>query len=303
MTAPRLDADALDRVKARAVRGARQALETPPGLARQAFWEAAFPGHPAGRLATPESLAAVTVEELRAGLAEQLRQGGVMLTAAGDIDPAGLRAAMAQLFEGLPTGAPPGVPPLPPMARFGMVKRDKAAGQSTLLFGQDALAPEDPDWEAFQVALRILAGGGFTSRLTRTVREERGLTYGIGAGLDLLFGRAIVAGQVQTDNATVGQVWQLVREGWAAMAQEGPTEAEVADAVAFLGGSLPLQFTDSRRTASLLLGLRQAGRSPEWLAQRGTRLAALTRDGVARAAKRLDPAALGLAVAGQPQGL
>jgi zinc protease len=87
------------------------------------------------------------------------------------------------------------------------------------------------------------------------------------------------------------------------MAQEGPTEAEVADAVAFLGGSLPLQFTDSRRTASLLLGLRQAGRSPEWLAQRGTRLAALTRDGVARAAKRLDPAALGLAVAGQPQGL
>lgn len=303
MTAPRLDADALDRVKARAVRGARQALETPPGLARQAFWEAAFPGHPAGRLATPESLAAVTVEDLRAGLAEQLRQGGLLLAASGAIDPAGLRAAMALLFEGLPAGAPPAVPPLPPMRRFGTVKREKAAGQSTLLFGQDALAPEDPDWEAFQVALRILAGGGFTSRLTRSVREERGLTYGIGAGLDLLFGRAIVSGQVQTDNATVGQVWQLVREGWATMAKDGPTEAEVADAVAFLGGSLPLQFTDSRRTASLLLGLRQAGRAPEWLARRGDRLAALTRDGVAAAAKRLDPEALGLAVAGEPQGL
>ena len=303
MTAPRLDADALDRVKARAVRGAQQALETPPGLARRAFWEAAFPGHPAGRLPNPASLAAVTVEELRAGLAQQLRQGGLLVTAAGDIDAAGLRAAMAQLFEGLPAGAPPAVPPLPAMARFGTVTREKAAGQSTLLFGQDALSPADPDWEAFQVALRILAGGGFTSRLTKTVREERGLTYGIGAGLDLLFGRAIVTGQVQTDNATVGEVWRLVREGWAGMASQGPTEAEVADAVAFLGGSLPLQFTDSRRTASLLLGLRQAGRSPEWLAQRGARLAALTRDGVAGAARRLQPEALGLAVAGQPQGL
>jgi zinc protease len=73
--------------------------------------------------------------------------------------------------------------------------------------------------------------------------------------------------------------------------------------VAFLGGSLPLQFTDSRRTASLLLGLRQAGRSPEWLAGRGARLAALTRGEVASAARRLQPEALGLAVAGEPQGL
>lgn len=303
MTRPRLDADALDRVKARAVRASQQALETPPGLARRAFWEAAFPGHPAGRLSTPASLAAATAEELRGLLAQQLRQGGVLVTAAGAIDAAGLRAAMAQLFEALPAGAPPSVPPLPPMARFGTVTREKAAGQSTLLFGQDGLSPQDPDWEAFQVALRILAGGGFTSRLTRTVREERGLTYGIGAGLDLLFGRAIVTGQVQTDNATVGQVWQLVREGWAGMANQGPTQAEVADAVAFLGGSLPLQFTDSRRTASLLLGLRQAGRAPEWLAQRGARLAALTREDVASAARRLQPEALGLAVAGQPQGL
>ncbi|HZH45064.1 MAG TPA: pitrilysin family protein, partial [Roseococcus sp.] len=307
MTAPRLDADAIDRVKARAVRAAQQAQETPPGLARRAFWEAAFPGHPAGRLSTPESLAAVTEAELRAGLAQQLRQGGglggLLVTASGDIDAAGLRAAMAQLFEGLPPGAPPAVPPLPAMARFGTVRREKAAGQSTLLFGQDALAPEDADWEAFQVALRILAGGGFTSRLTRIVREERGLTYGIGAGMDLLFGRAIVTGQVQTDNATVGEVWQLVRGAWAQMASEGPTEAEVADAVAFLGGSLPLQFTDSRRTASLLLGLRQAGRSPEWLAGRGARLAALTRGEVASAARRLQPEALGLAVAGEPQGL
>jgi len=304
MAQPRLDAAAITRVRARAVLGARQALETPAGIARRAFWESAFPGFPAGRLSTPESLTALTEAEIRAFLAAQLRQGGVMLAASGAITAAALRAVMAELFADLPAGAPAATPILPPLAAFGTARREKAAPQSTLVFGQDGLLPTDPGWEGFQVALRILAGGGFTSRLMRRVREERGLTYGIGAGLDLLFGRGIIIGNVATENAKVGEVWGLIRTAWAEMAAEGPTQEEVAEAVAFLAGSLPLQFTDSRRTASLLLGLRQVGRSPEWLAGRPARLAALDRAGVAAVAQRiLRPDGLVLAVAGEPQGL
>ncbi|WP_421992869.1 M16 family metallopeptidase [Roseococcus sp.] len=193
---------------------------------------------------------------------------------------------------------------MPDLAPFGVARRPKAAPQSTLVFGQNGLLPTDPAWESFQVALRILAGGGFTSRLMKSVREERGLTYGIGAGLDLLFGRALVIGNVQTANASVGEVWNLIRSAWTEMAANGPTEAEVADALAFLGGSLPLQFTDSRRTAGLLLNLRQTGRAPDWLAGRPARLAAIDRARVAEAAARvLKPEALVLAVAGEPVGL
>lgn len=304
MTRPRLDASAMARVRARAVLGARQALETPAGIARRAFWESAYPGFPAGRLSTPESLTAITEPDIRAFLAGQLRQGGVMLAASGAITAAGLRAVMAELFADLPAGAPAAMPALPPLAAFGTVRREKAAPQSTLVFGQDGLLPGDPGWEAFQVALRILAGGGFTSRLMRRIREERGLTYGIGAGLDVLFGRGIVIGNVATENAKVGEVWGLIRTAWAEMAADGPTQEELVEAVDFLGGSLPLQFTDSRRTASLLLGLRQTGRAPEWLAGRPERLAALDRAGVAAVARRiLRPDGLVLAVAGEPQGL
>lgn len=304
MTRPRLEANAITRVRARAALAARQALETPAGIARRAFWESAFPGFPAGRFPTPESLAAITEAELRGHLAQQLRQGGVLVAASGAINAEGLRALMAELFADLPAGAPAPVPALPALAGFGVARREKAAPQSTLMFGQDGLLPTDPGWEGFQVALRILAGGGFTSRLMRTVREERGLTYGIGAGLDVLFGRGIVIGNVATENARVGEVWSLVRAAWAEMAANGPTAEEVADAVAFLGGSLPLQFTDSRRTASLLLGLRQGGRAPDWLAGRPARLAALDRANVTAVAQRvLRPDGLVLAVAGQPQGL
>jgi len=304
MARPRLDAAAITRVRARAVLGARQQLETPAGIARRAFWEAGYPGFPAGRLATPETLSAITESEIREFLAGQMRRSGVMIAASGAINEAGLRAIMSQLFADLPAGAPAAVPALPPLAAFGVARREKTAPQSTLVFGQDGLMPSDPSWEAFQVALRILAGGAFTSRLMRSVREERGLTYGIGAGLDVLFGRGIVVGNVATENSKVGEVWGLIRAAWAEMAANGPTAEEVADAVAFLAGSLPQQFTDSRRTAALLLGLRQTGRAPDWLAGRPARLAALDRAGVAAVAKRvLRPDGLVLAVAGEPQGL
>ncbi len=304
MTQPRLDAAAITRVRARAVLGARQQLETPAGIARRAFWEAGYPGFPAGRLATPETLSAITEAEIRDSLAAQMRRGGVMVAASGAINEAGLRSVMAQLFADLPAGAPAATPPLPALAGFGVARREKAAPQSTLIFGQDGLMPTDPGWEAFQVAIRILAGGGFTSRLMRSVREERGLTYGIGAGLDVLFGRGVVVGNVATENSKVGEVWGLIRAAWTEMAANGPTAEEVADAVAFLSGSLPQQFTDSRRTAALLLGLRQTGRAPDWLAGRPARLAALDRAGVAAVARRiLRPDGLVVAVAGEPQGL
>ncbi|MBD0271887.1 MAG: insulinase family protein [Acetobacteraceae bacterium] len=96
----------------------------------------------------------------------------------------------------------------------------------------------------------------------------------------------------------------VTREEWARMAAEGPTEEEMADAVAYLTGSLPLQFTDSRRVADALLTLRQNDRPPDWLAGRPARLAALGRERVAAVAKRLlAPAELSVVVAGQPVGL
>lgn len=303
MTEPRMEARALDRLRARAIVGARQALETPRGLVSRAFWAQAFPDHPASRFATPESLAAIPAEGLREALASQLRRQGLLVAAAGAIDEAGLRAAIRALFGALPAGSPPAGPALPAMARFALNVVPKDAPQSAVQFGQDGPSPEDAAWEATQVALRILGGGGFSSRLMREIREERGLTYGIGAGLDVLFGRAVIIGQGSTDNATAAQMIELLRQAWARMANDGPSAEELSEAVDFLNGSMPLQFSDTRRIAAGMLSLMQNRRSPEWLAGRPARLSALTRADVAAAARRFGAEPLRVAVAGRPQGL
>ena len=60
-------------------------------------------------------------------------------------------------------------------------------------FGQPGLSVADPDWETAQVVLRVLGGGGFSSRLMEAVRVQRGLAYGIGVGLDTLFGQGVIS--------------------------------------------------------------------------------------------------------------
>ena len=52
------------------------------------------------------------------------------------------------------------------------------------------------------------------------------------------------------------------------------------------------------------MGQRRNGRPADWLAKRPERLAALTREGVAKVAARvLQPARLGAVVAGKPEGI
>jgi zinc protease len=306
MTRPRFDASAVERVRARALAAERRALETPRGQANRSFWAAAFPGHPAGRPSsgTAASLASLTVAQMQSALARQMRRDGLLVAASGAIKPAALAALLAELFSGLPAGAPPAAPALPAFTRFGQQVVQVAAPQSTAMFGQQGLPTTDPDWEAAQVMLRVLGGGGFSSRLMQAVREERGLAYGISAGLDLMFRQGILVGAVSSENARMAETLAVTRAEWRRMAEAGPTDEELADAVAYLTGALPLQFVDSRRISDGLLTLRQNDRPPEWLAGRPARLAALKRDQLAKVAGRLLRADdLSVVIAGEPVGL
>jgi zinc protease len=306
MRSPRLDPAAITRVRARAVAGARASLETPRGQVGRAFWAAAFPGHPAGRPTggTAETLSALPEDAIRAALSRQLRADGLIVAAAGAITAEELARLLPALFEGLPDGAPAEAPPLPHFAAFGQRVVQVPSPQSAVLFGQPGIAVTDPDWEAAQVVLRVLGGGGFSSRLMEAVRVQRGLTYGIGVGLDSLFGQGVIVGSTSTDNARVAETLAVTRAEWARMAADGPTPAELEDAVAFLTGNLPLQFTDSRRIAGTLLALRRNDRPVGWLNERAGRLRALTPARTTEVARRLlKPETLAVAIAGQPEGV
>ena len=98
-----------------------------------------------------------------------------------------------------------------------------------------------PDYHAVTVMAMIL-GGLFNSRLNRKLREEKGYTYGAGAGFDFRrhAGPFSARAAVNTD-ATVPALMDLLAELYR-MRDAAPEEAELRAARDFLVGVFPLRF-------------------------------------------------------------
>jgi zinc protease len=303
LTVPRFDADAVERVRAQVLAGLAQDAQDPEAQASDAFFAAMFGDHPYGH--PPEgnatAVAALTADDLRAAHAAALSRGNVHIGVAGDIGAEELAPLLDALLGGLPaTGAPlPGPPPAPPPGGLAVMPFDTP--QSVAVFGQAAIAEDDPDFIATFVINQIVGGSGFESRLMSELREKRGLTYGVYSWLAPLDGAPLWMGQVASSNATMAQAFDLIREQWADVAGGGVSQAELDAAKTYLTGAYPLRFDGKDRIASILSGMQQSGRPIDYVLDRNAMVAAVTLDDIRRVAGRvMDAEALRFVVVGQP---
>lgn len=303
---PRFDQDAIDRVRGQVLSGLASDATDPSAIASRTFNALAFGMHPYGSddSGSPESVAALTRDDLIEAQARTMARDRLHVAAVGDITPDQLGALLDRLFGELPeTGAP-----LPGRAAWaapgGVEVVDFASPQSVVVFGQAGMRRDDPDFFAAYVLNEVLGGGRFSARLMTEVREKRGLTYGIGTYLlPMAYGEALM-GQMATANATTGQAIDLIRKEWARMAQEGVTAEELAAVKTYLTGSYPLRFDGNAQIAEILVGMQMDGLSPDYITTRNARIEAVTQDDIKRVAARLlTPGALQFVVVGQPEGV
>ena len=306
LAGPRFDDDALQRVRAQVLSGLRSDAEDPNAIAGRAFAAAVYGEHPYGRPGegTIDSVRALTRDDLVAAHRAALARDRVHVAAAGDISPEELAALIDRVLGDLPaTGAElPG--PAEVTLDGSTTVIDFATPQSVISFGQPGIDRHDPDFFAAYVLNQILGGGGFGSRLTEEVRVKRGLTYGIYSYLSTKDHADLYVGGASTANARAAETVEVVRAEWARMAAEGPTEAEVDAAKTYLIGGYPLRFDSNASIANIMVGMQLDGLTPDYIATRNDKVAAVTVDDVRRvAAELLDPESLTFFVVGQPEGL
>jgi zinc protease len=111
-----------------------------------------------------------------------------------------------------------------------------------------------PDFHAVSVMSAIL-GGLFNSRLNRKLREEKGYTYGAGAGFDLRRGAGpfAVRAAVNTE-VTVPAVADMLTE-LEAMRAAPPTRDELHAARDYLVGVFPLRFETPPAVVGAIAGM------------------------------------------------
>lgn len=304
MVDPSFSADAVERVREQMLAGLRADAQDPSVLAGIAFARAAFGDHVYARPSdgTPESITALTGDDIRAAHRATMARDRAYIAAVGDISAAELAPILDKLLGDLPaTGAP--LPGPATVALDGQVIVETfPSPQSVILFGHEGLREDDPDFFPAFVVSEILGGGRFGTRLMTEVREKRGLTYGIGAGLSIMDHAALVAGQVQTANGTVKDTIDVIRAEWARIPEITSEELEAAKT--YLTGAYPLRWDGNANIARALVGLQLSGYPRDYPSKRNTYIEAVTLDDANRVARRVfDPERLSFVVVGNPVGL
>jgi zinc protease len=288
LTAPRFDADAIERVRGQVLQVIAADQKDPEALAGDLMAKAAYGDHPYGRNqnGTAESVAGLTRDDLVAAWKGAMARDRVYVAAAGDITPEALGAALDQLLGALPaTGAPQ--PADVATATPGTVISQAFPGpQTTILFWQRGLRFEDKDYFAATILNEVLGGNGFSSRLMDEVREKRGLTYGIDTGLAVHDHAETLQGGLSVANDKVPETIDLIRKVWAETAK-GITPEELEATKTYLTGSYPLRFDGNARIASILVGMQMLGLPTDYPLTRNKKVEAVTLADVNRVAARL----------------
>lgn len=307
MTKPRFDQDAVERVRGQYLTAVKRSLASPNYVAQVTFLRTLFPDHPYGRPArgTLETLPAITAADLTAVPPARLARDRLKVAVAGDISAAELAPVLDRIFGGLPAkGVPFKIAAVEPAGAGAVIQATRPIPQTIMLMGHRGIQRSDPDWYAATVLNYVLGGGGFSSRLMEEVREKRGLTYGVGSGIQSLEHSTLMTVSGSMANANAGKAKALIQEIWGEMAKNGVTERELTDAKTYLTGSFPLDFTSNGAIAGILLSVQRDGLGIEYLNKRNSLIEAVTLADVKRVAQRLlDPKQLAVVVVGQPEGI
>ena len=236
----------------------RESLTRPGTVAAERFAQAVYSGHPYGWRSTPESLQRIEVADLRRWHAQALRSCRAVVSVVGDVDRARADALVGRLLAHWPQSgceSLPAVAEVPPLAAAQDIRLPFDSAQAHVLIGQPGHKRQDPDYFALLLGNHILGGGGFTSRLTTQVREQRGLSYSVYS----YFSPALHAGAftlgLQTRPDQAEQAVRVAREVLAEFVREGPTEAELQAAKDNLMGGFALRIDTNRKLLENVAGI------------------------------------------------
>ncbi|MEM7443399.1 MAG: pitrilysin family protein [Pseudomonadota bacterium] len=301
---PRFDQDAIDRMRAALTSEIRRRVANPGWLSTRAYYDLALGDHPYSRSSrgTPATLPTIDRAVLQSFVDRTFAKDNLVIGVAGSIDAETLGQVLDHVFGGLPDQSTLREVPELSLAGAGQtILVEREGPQSTLTMTQHGIERSDPDIYAASVMNYILGGGSFGSRLTDEVRVNRGLTYGISTGLSHLRQADFYGVDSDLSNENVAEAIEVIRQQWRSMAEDGPTQMEVDDAITYLTGSFPLQFSSTENVARILLAMQLYDLGFDYLDLYTNRISSVTREDVARVAgELLDEPALTTVVVGSP---
>ena len=290
---PSFDAVIFAREKARTIAGLKEAMTRPDSIAGKAFWAAMYPSHPYGQQASPESVAALSRDDLAAFHARYYNAANSSITLVGDISRAEAEKVAESIALGLPKGEAASLPPAPVTPKGSVIKLPHPASQAHIYIGMPAIERGNPDYFPLLVGNYTLGGGGFVSRLMKEVRDKRGYAYSVYSYCAPLKQTGPFQIGLQTKRSQAQDAIKVARDVLDGFLKEGPSEEELTAAKANLTGSFPLRLDSNKKLLDNAAAIGFYGLPLDYLDQYQAKVQAVTANEIKQAfARRVRPADL-----------
>ena len=185
----------------------------------------------------------------------------------------------------------PEMSPLQPMEGKSVRLVDMDVNQSYVAFGHLGLKRKDADHNAVRVMNYILGGGGFVSRIAKSIRVRQGLAYSAysyfvaGPTYDGYFRAGL-----QTKIGSTSQALNSLLEEINRIRNEQVTDQELEDAKSFSEGSLPRRQETYGQIADLFVDQEIYGLESDYWVEDLKEIESLTKEDIQRVARKyLDP--------------
>jgi len=248
---PKFDDDDLEKEKKVILEEIKMVEDTPDDLVHELFTQHFWEGHALGRpiLGSRETVEAFTSDILRQYFESVYVAPNLIVSAAGNVEHARVRALIDEAFGGLRT-TPGSYEDTVPQVVPQVLVRSKELEQSHVCLGTNSYQQNHPDRYVSYIMNTVL-GGSMSSRLFQNVREKRGLAYAVFSGLSAYRDAGNITIYAGCANEAVPQVIDLCVEELRGMKQLVP-EAELRRAKDHLKGSLMLSLENTASRMSHL---------------------------------------------------
>ena len=248
---PRFDQTDLEREQKVILEEMKMVEDTPDELLGELFNAAYFPNHPLGRPieGTRETVSSFDHQAISTFHALEFSPPNLVVAAAGNIEHDRLVEMVASSFDSAAaTGETPKLNPpsqqSPATAAPILIEQKKELEQAHLIIA--APWPDAKSSERYAASLLAsVVGGGTSSRLWQTIREERGLAYSVGAGGNTYSDIGVFTIYAGTSPEHVDEVVDLSLEEMRRIVNESVSDVE-------------LQLVKDQALASILLGLESS---------------------------------------------
>lgn len=299
---PRFDSSRIEVAKARRIERIRRRWDDPGTIASLQFRRLAYGADsPWARLETIASIEAIGRQDLLDFHTTYVLPGNMVMGVAGDFEPAFMRRLLRRTFGSWEGGAAslPELPKVKDAIPVGVHLVQRPLTQSTIALGHLGVNRFDPDKFPLKIASYVLGEGGFSSRLMREVRSNRGLAYSVGGHIGICTDRGLFQIFSRTKAGATVEAIELIRDIVRRLLEEGPTEEEVRQAKEASINSMVFSVEGTASFMRSYLYYQHYGYPDDFLETYRDNLGAVTREQVQRAARRhLDPENLVILVVG-----